>query len=175
MPPRVKRSTSTPAFRAQRQRLLHLASNLRQDEQPVFTPSDAELLDGLLNLTDSIADQAADRHGIDCLLKAPEEAQACDAEGVLEPEDRMERLVEELGLTGEDVDELVHDVTSETASDVNNEGLFRQIEYLIDKLGPEAAERDLRFLAERKGESPTTKCECEEPGHFCSGDHLQRR
>ena len=30
--------------------------------------ADQELLEGLVNLTDAIADQAHDKHGIDCLL-----------------------------------------------------------------------------------------------------------
>ena len=57
-----------PLFRAQRELLLKIA-NLAQDKQPYeLAPGDLDLLDGLINLTDAIADQAHDEHGIDCLL-----------------------------------------------------------------------------------------------------------
>ena len=57
-----------PLFRAQRELLLRVA-DLAQRGQPYKpAPGDEELLEGLLNLTDSLADQAHDRHGIDCLL-----------------------------------------------------------------------------------------------------------
>jgi len=35
-------------------------------------PSDRELLEGLVELTDELADQAHDKHGVDCLLDAGE-------------------------------------------------------------------------------------------------------
>jgi hypothetical protein len=50
-----------PEFQAQRSFLLRLRA-------VVPSPEDAELLEGLINLTDAIADQAADRYGVDCLL-----------------------------------------------------------------------------------------------------------
>jgi hypothetical protein len=55
-------------FRAQRELLLKIADLVRR-KQP-YKPSlgDGELLEGLLNLTDAIADQAHDQYGIDCLL-----------------------------------------------------------------------------------------------------------
>ena len=34
---------------------------------------DRDLLDGLVNLTDAIADEAHDKHGVDCLLDATEQ------------------------------------------------------------------------------------------------------
>jgi len=49
-----------PEFRAQRQFLLRLQALCP-------SPEDTELLEGLINLTDAIADQAFDRYGIDCL------------------------------------------------------------------------------------------------------------
>ena len=51
-----------PTFRRQRQLLLSLARDGKARS------SDRELLDGLVNLTDAIADQAHDKHGVDCLL-----------------------------------------------------------------------------------------------------------
>ena len=59
-----------PALRAQRKRLVELADALDRGQPAQLAPSDKELLDGLVNLTDEIADQAADRYGIDCLLSA---------------------------------------------------------------------------------------------------------
>ena len=57
------------AFRAQRELLTRIA-DLAHHGQP-YEPvcGDEELLDGLLELTDAIADQAHDRYGIECLLR----------------------------------------------------------------------------------------------------------
>ena len=57
-----------PIFRCQREILIRLANDRN------YTPSDADidLIDGLIGLTDEIADQAHDIHGIDCLLSDPE-------------------------------------------------------------------------------------------------------
>lgn len=57
-----------PLFREQRQLLLHLTEHLKRGVPLPHEPNHAELLDGLLNLTDRIADQAHDRYGIDCLI-----------------------------------------------------------------------------------------------------------
>lgn len=57
-----------PALRAQRQRLLELADALHWGKQVRLRPADTELIDGLINLTDEVADQAAERHSIDCLI-----------------------------------------------------------------------------------------------------------
>ena len=57
-----------PVFRAQRELLLRIADLVRQKRSYMPAPGDEELLEGLLNLTDAVADQAHDRHGIDCLL-----------------------------------------------------------------------------------------------------------
>ena len=54
-----------PTFRRQRQLLLCLA---REGTAYDTSDADRELLNGLVNLTDAIADQAHDKHGIDCLL-----------------------------------------------------------------------------------------------------------
>ena len=139
-----------PAFRTQRERLLKLTDALHRGKRPHLVPADQELLEGLVNLTDAIADQAAGRHGIDCLLPVSEETEAGDAEARAQPQDR---LVNDLGLTDEDLDEIVHDIASEVASDINNGGVSSQIEYLVAQHGKEEAERALRLLASQKGET----------------------
>jgi hypothetical protein len=70
-----------PLFRLQRQMLLRLADPVHQGLP--FNPSagDAELLEGLLQLTDEIADQAHDRFGVDCLLDADDRRCECEKPG----------------------------------------------------------------------------------------------
>ena len=63
-----------PVLRAQRERLLEFTDALHQGKQVKLCPADTELLEGLVDLTDEIADQAADRHGIECLLNVTEGA-----------------------------------------------------------------------------------------------------
>ena len=55
-------------FRKQRELLVKIADLVRRKQPYEPSPGDGELLEGLLNLTDAIADQAHDEHGIDCLL-----------------------------------------------------------------------------------------------------------
>jgi hypothetical protein len=58
------------------------------------------------------------------------------------PATGVDALVEHavaLGLTDSDLDDLVHDVASHTASAVNNEGIAGQVEYLVQQLGYPAA------------------------------------
>ena len=63
-----------PLFRAQRQ-LLTKITDLAQRRQPYApAPCDEGLLEGLVELTDSIADQAHDQHGVDCLLDNGDDA-----------------------------------------------------------------------------------------------------
>ncbi len=57
-----------PLFRAQREFLLRLHHAAGRGESIPLGPNEHELLEGLLGLTDAIADQAADCHGIDCLI-----------------------------------------------------------------------------------------------------------
>jgi hypothetical protein len=59
-----------PRFRSQRQLLLRLADCLRQGAAYSPAGGDLELLEGLIELTDEIADQAQDRFGVDCLIHA---------------------------------------------------------------------------------------------------------
>jgi len=61
-----------PEFRRQRKLLLKLRT-LADNGLPDFLgPGDVEQLDGVIHLTDELADQAHDRHGIDCLLEESE-------------------------------------------------------------------------------------------------------
>ena len=57
-----------PLLRNQRKLLLRIADAVRRGRPYHPLPGDKDLLEGLLSLTDGIADQAHDRHGIDCLL-----------------------------------------------------------------------------------------------------------
>jgi hypothetical protein len=58
-----------PLFRTQRELLLRLHHASGQGGTVILGPNEYELLEGLLSLTDAIADQAADCHGIDCLIQ----------------------------------------------------------------------------------------------------------
>jgi len=57
-----------PMFRKQRELLLRLISVSKEGKAHAANHAEQELLSGLVNLTDAIADQAHDEHGIDCLL-----------------------------------------------------------------------------------------------------------
>ena len=61
-----------PLFRDQRELLLRLHHAAGQSKSVTLGPKEHELLEGLLGLTDAIADQAADDYGIDCLITAQE-------------------------------------------------------------------------------------------------------
>ena len=60
-------------FRAQRELLMKIADLAHQGHPYEPVCGEEELLDGLLELTDAIADQAHDRYGIDCLLDDDED------------------------------------------------------------------------------------------------------
>jgi len=57
-----------PLFRAQRKLLSTIADLVHRKQSYEPALGDEDLLEGLVNLTDAIADQAHDRHGIECLL-----------------------------------------------------------------------------------------------------------
>lgn len=61
-----------PTFRSQRKLLLKLQGLVAGGIPNVPDPGDRELLEGLVELTDELADQAHDKHGVDCLLDAGE-------------------------------------------------------------------------------------------------------
>ena len=58
------------------------------------------------------------------------------------------KLAEELGLESQDLDEAVHDAASHIGSGVNNQGLDRQIQFLVEQLGEQGAEEEIRAAAE---------------------------
>jgi hypothetical protein len=57
-----------PLFRKQRELLLAIAETFRKGVACHPRPGDADLVEGLMSMTDEIADQAHDHYGIDCLL-----------------------------------------------------------------------------------------------------------
>jgi hypothetical protein len=68
-----------PLFRKQRELLMKIADFARKKQPYCPTSSDEVLLEGLLGLTDELADQAHDQHGIDCLL-VDEDHDHCECE-----------------------------------------------------------------------------------------------
>ena len=65
---RYELSLDGELFRSQRGLLLRIADLVRRQQPYEPAPGDDRLLEGLLGLTDAIADQAHDRYGIECLL-----------------------------------------------------------------------------------------------------------
>jgi hypothetical protein len=61
-------SIEGPLFRKQRELLIGLVDSARSGRPCRLDSAQIELLEGLIGLTDSLADQAHDRHGIDCLI-----------------------------------------------------------------------------------------------------------
>lgn len=59
-----------PLFRKQRELLISLTDSARNGRAMQIGSDEAALLEGLVELTDAIADQAYD-HGIDCLIAEP--------------------------------------------------------------------------------------------------------
>lgn len=68
-----------PLLRDQRRLLLRIANAVRNGRCYEPLPGDDRLLEGLLSLTDEVADQAHDRHGVDCLL-ADDNDHRCECE-----------------------------------------------------------------------------------------------
>ncbi len=98
---------------------------------------------------------------------AGQEWDGCETKGVSgnwslqEPADDHAAVVERLadkadvaGLRPEDLDEVIHDLASSYAADVNNGGLEDQVKYLVEGLGAQHAERQIDELVEgkKKGE-----------------------
>ena len=77
----------------------------------------------------------------------------CERDMELQPETEatadaavVERLVnkaEAAGLEAEDLDETVHNLVSGIASDINNEGMDGQIQYLVKAMGVQRAEQEI--------------------------------
>jgi hypothetical protein len=80
-----------PLFKEQRRLLCRIAESIRRREQYRFTDRDGELLEGLTEMTDAIADQAHDRHGIDCLLNN-EDGDRCRLFNARSKSDQRDRL-----------------------------------------------------------------------------------
>ncbi|MGY1969643.1 hypothetical protein ACW9HH_35940 [Nocardia gipuzkoensis] len=60
---------------------------------------------------------------------------------------RLNELAESLGIDSEDLDDHLHDAISRTASDINNGGLEKQVQALIEHLGPRETEDIIRAAA----------------------------
>ena len=71
--PRYALRIDGPQFRAQRQLLLNLTQWAKRQTPLVSDPDHENLLNGLITLTDEIADQAHDNYGVDCLLAEQDE------------------------------------------------------------------------------------------------------
>jgi len=69
----------------------------------------------------------------------------------LSPElEHLKSLVHEQKIVSEDLDEMVHDLKSEEASRINNEGTDRQLGFLVESLGTRVTESMLREVARMK-------------------------
>ena len=79
--PSYSLSIDGPEFRSQRELLLKLQGFASEGISYSAATADRELLEGLTELTDGIADQAHDRHGVDCLLDAGERPCECEKPG----------------------------------------------------------------------------------------------
>ena len=55
--------------------LMKIADSAQQKQPYLPAANDSDLLEGLINLTDDIADEAHDDHGIDCLLEEDEDGE----------------------------------------------------------------------------------------------------
>jgi hypothetical protein len=78
------------------------------------------------------------------------------------------------------LDDLVHDLKSREASQINNEGLESQLAYILDRLGPdEAAEEVARILGDTApddapgGAAPARERTWEVTYQVCDGDGRQ--
>ena len=68
MPSHILANIDGPLFRQQRELLIKLADQASNSRPCSLTERDRELLEGLINLTDAIADEAHDRYGKNCLF-----------------------------------------------------------------------------------------------------------
>ena len=67
---------------------------------------------------------------------------------------RLTTKAESAGLEPEDLDEIVHELASSFAADVNNGGLEEQLAYLVEGLGAQHTERQLNGLIEERARRP---------------------
>lgn len=86
----------------------------------------------------------------------------CDAEQGDEEDGRQEAIdallakAETAGLKPEDLDEIVHELASSIAADINNSGMEGQIEYMIDQMGVQETTKQLDRWS-RNGQRPPTE------------------
>ncbi|MCX4094479.1 hypothetical protein [Nocardia sp. alder85J] len=62
--------------------------------------------------------------------------------------EQLVRLADDLGLDGIELFDAVHDAASNTASQINNNGLTAQIEYLNEQFGAAETEQLIREAAD---------------------------
>jgi len=75
-----------------------------------------------------------------------------DAADLAAAVERLASKAESAGIQPEELDEMVHELASSVAADVNNGGLEDQIRYLVEGLGAKYAERQLDDLIEDHAE-----------------------
>jgi hypothetical protein len=63
-------------------------------------------------------------------------------------------LARQHGISSDDLDEIVHEVVSEQATQINNDGLEVQLSYLIDAIGPAQARAMLHPSPGRNDDQP---------------------
>jgi len=66
--------------------------------------------------------------------------------------ERLTDKAETAGLQPEDLDELVHELASSIASDINNSGLEDQVAYLVKEMGAQQVEKQIDGLIEKRKE-----------------------
>ena len=67
----------------------------------------------------------------------------------------LREYAEANGVTCEDLDDLVHDVASKIASDINNNGVGDQCDWLFEELGKAGAFSELTRVIVEKQKPPT--------------------
>jgi hypothetical protein len=87
----------------------------------------------------------------------------CDADEQGDEDDREQAIADLLakaeaaGLETADLDEIVHELTSSIAADVNNEGMEGQLRYLVDQMGVQGVTQQLDRLAKELSKAGTTE------------------
>lgn len=144
-----------PLFRSQRELLAKLGQAAEHRQAFQLGSSELDLLHGLICLTDAIADQAHDTHGIDCLLDGDSRQDGSHASEPVIGESK--RFV----LYDFDADELAsttayvtYDLAADDATELDNVVIVPLVVHEV--ICGEAQEDD-------------GPCDCEQPGQFCSG------
>lgn len=81
----------------------------------------------------------------------------CEAANQKDADDDHDQAINDLlgkaetaGLKAEDLDEMVHELASSIAADVNNSGMDGQLTYLIDELGIQGTTKQIALLVEER-------------------------